>query len=267
VTPRQIAETIIESFSIRDPRDLDVEAISIDSGMRVVYRPLTGCAATLVGRGNRAIATISPSGSLGRDRFSIGHELGHWSMHRGQTFVCRAEDFGANTATKKAREKEADTFAAHLLMPTTLMRSAIGSLRVLSFSHLEQISTDFQTSVAATAFRITHMDNFPTILCCYSAEGLKWSIRATMVPNRWRLKTFLDEDSFAHDLLHNGARQTCPGKQSAEAWFANQNADEYEVMEECLPYLPGQALVLLHLTDEGMLETGYDPDVWTEQRR
>lgn len=130
--PGELAESIVDGFAIRDPRDIDVEAISIDAGMQVRFRSLDGCAATLLGIKDRAIATISPSGNRGRDRFSIGHELGHWSMHRGQSFYCRAEDFGNYTQADKAKEKQADEFASSLLMPTSLLVPAIGKLRILS---------------------------------------------------------------------------------------------------------------------------------------
>jgi IrrE N-terminal-like domain len=266
VTPGQLAESIIQGFAIRDPRDLDVEAISFDAGMRIEYRHLDGCAATLVGVADHAIATISPSGYRGRDRFSIGHELGHWSMHRGQSFVCRVEDFGSNSSSNKAREKEADSFASHLLLPNFLIKPAIGKLKVLSFKDLEGISETFATSVAATAFRITQLDNFPVILACCSAAGVLWSIRAKMVPARWQLKLHLDSDSFAHDLVNTGKRPRSPGKQSSEAWFANGDSDKYEIVEDCIPYISGQVLVLLYLEDE-MLEAGSDRDAWTGRRR
>ena len=55
-----------------------------------------------------------------RRRFTIGHELGHWVMHRAagqQALFCRV-----NEAEAKARdiEEEASAFAAALLMPRWL---------------------------------------------------------------------------------------------------------------------------------------------------
>jgi hypothetical protein len=264
VKPGELAESIIEGFAIRDPKDIDVEAIAIDSSMEVRFRKLDGCAATLIGVKDRAIATISPSGNRGRDRFSIGHELGHWSMHRGQSFYCRAEDFGNYTRADKVKEKQADEFSSHLLMPTSLLRRAIGSLRVLSLRELQRIAADFSTSPAATAFRVTLLDNFPAILCCYSASGRQWALPAPMVPSRWKLKPTLDESSFAYDFVRGGDPSS--GKQSAEAWFENADADKYEIVEECVPYRPGQVLVLLYLPDE-MLEATWNRDDWRTRWR
>jgi hypothetical protein len=266
VRPGELAESIIEGFAIRDPKDIDVEAISVDAGMQVRFRKLDGCAATLLGIGDCAIATISPSGNRGRDRFSIGHELGHWSMHRGQAFYCRAENFGQYTRADRVKEKQADEFSSRLLMPTSLLRPAIGKFRALSLADLRALAAEFSTSDTAMAFRITLLDNFPVILCCYSAAGREWYLHAPMVPSRWRLKQKLDADTFAYDFVRNGKATSGSGKQSAESWFENSDAHRYEIREECIPYRPGQVLVLLYLPDE-MLEAQRDWDDWRTRGR
>jgi hypothetical protein len=266
VKPGELAESIIEGFAIRDPKDIDVEAISIDAGMQVRFRNLDGCAATLLGIKDRAIATISPSGNSGRDRFSIGHELGHWSMHRGQSFYCRAEHFGNYTQADKAKEKQADEFSSRLLMPTSLLLPAIGKLRALSLKDLESIAADFSTSAVATAFRVTLLNNFSVILCCYSAAGREWALPAPMVPSRWRLKAALDEATFAYDYIRGANPATGSGKQSADAWFENSDSEKYEILEECVPYRPGQVLALLYLPDE-MLNAAWDGDDWRTRWR
>lgn len=63
----------------------------------------------------------------GRRRFTIGHELGHWCLHRrdGERLYCRAtavDPQGPSAEERGAFEEEADVFAAALLMPAALMR-------------------------------------------------------------------------------------------------------------------------------------------------
>lgn len=72
----------------------------------------------------------------GRGRFTVGHELGHWTMHSagretGKTVHCRkVEPAGEETPDasepvkppKPLPEQEADTFSAALLMPEHLIR-------------------------------------------------------------------------------------------------------------------------------------------------
>ncbi|MDQ3721193.1 MAG: ImmA/IrrE family metallo-endopeptidase, partial [Actinomycetota bacterium] len=62
----------------------------------------------------------------GRRRFTISHELGHWCMHRddGGPIYCR-QGLIAEAEERPERplpEREADAFAAALLMPARLMR-------------------------------------------------------------------------------------------------------------------------------------------------
>jgi hypothetical protein len=67
-----------------------------------------------------------------RRRFTIGHELGHWVLHRSgqQSLFCRAGNVDSGDPvegdiaveiTRPPAEEEADQFAAALLMPTALI--------------------------------------------------------------------------------------------------------------------------------------------------
>lgn len=258
MTPGQQAETRLKELGIRDPKDLDVEAIAADAGMRVEYAPLTGCEATLVGVGTRAIATIRPSNVRGRERFSIGHELGHWERHRGQSFQCRVDDPTLNLESNSALEREADEYSAHLLMPGFLFNPAIKTIKWPTLAQIQDLANDFEASQTATFIRLAKVDTLPVIVACYSAERRLWSLRAPHVPSWWFPKKRVDKDSFAYDLLTRGTECNTPRKQSADTWFDNDNADEFEVLEQCFTPAPGKVLVTLYLSDAGMFEQGYD---------
>jgi Zn-dependent peptidase ImmA (M78 family) len=53
-------------------------------GAIVKYRHMDGADATIVGSPRRAVIAINSSTIPTRQRFSLGHELGHWHHHRGQ---------------------------------------------------------------------------------------------------------------------------------------------------------------------------------------
>lgn len=67
-----------------------------------------------------------------RRRFTIGHELGHWCMHRtdGDAVYCRsnavAEQPEAAPPGLPPEEAEANAFAAALLMPAALVQREYG---------------------------------------------------------------------------------------------------------------------------------------------
>jgi hypothetical protein len=62
----------------------------------------------------------------GRRRFTISHELGHWCLHRqqGKPVYCRSGEVveADERPERPLSEREADAFAAALLMPPELMR-------------------------------------------------------------------------------------------------------------------------------------------------
>jgi hypothetical protein len=260
MTPGQRAEARIAELGIRDPKDLDVEAIAADAGVSVRYESLEGCEATLVGVGPRAIATVRRSPVRGRERFSVGHELAHWELHRGRSFRCRVDEPVLNLESNVALEREADEFSSHLLMPKPLFNPRVLAQRWPTIAHLQEIAETFQTSQAATLIRLAKVDTLPVIVASYSFDTRLWYCAARHVPRRWRLKQALDRDSFAHELLTRGTPTLEPRKQSADAWFDNDEADEYEVLEQCVPGMPGKVLVTLYLVEPEMFDEGYDAD-------
>ena len=261
MNPGARAEARLSSLGISAANEIDMEAIAFDANMRVQYATLTGCEATLVGVGSRAIATIRRSGNRGRERFSISHELGHWDLHRGESFRCRIDDPSENIASDSTKEQEADTYAAHMLMPSWLFNPAIMAIGNPGFNNLQKIAADFETSLIATSLRLVDVHRLPVILVCFRGNKRRWFKRAEGIPVRWWLRSELDDDSFAYDLAQGGAAPATPRKQPAEVWFENDDADQYELLEHCVGHTNGDVLVLLYLIDREMLEAGFDPNV------
>ncbi len=88
-----------------------------------------------------------------RRRFTIGHELGHWVMHRAagqQALFCRV-----NEAEAKARdiEEEASAFAAALLMPQWLFVREHARAK----GDVATLCRTFGSSIAATQRRIASL--------------------------------------------------------------------------------------------------------------
>jgi Zn-dependent peptidase ImmA (M78 family) len=83
-----------------------------------------------------------------RRRFTIAHELGHWVCQclegESEPVYCRAEDVGLDPQAK-AREREANVFAAELLMPEVAVRAAAGD---------EAIAARFGVSGEAMRWRL-----------------------------------------------------------------------------------------------------------------
>ena len=77
-----------------------------------------------------------------RRRFTIGHELGHWCLHREpgqQALFCRKtaidEEDQGQTSDDRNIEHEANIFAAAITMPAPMIREAYDRYRLESDCH------------------------------------------------------------------------------------------------------------------------------------
>jgi hypothetical protein len=98
-----------------------------------------------------------------RTRFSISHELGHFYLLKhhahlragGATHGSRSESWSSDSLM----EREADAFAAGLLMPKNLMRPLVNEAE-LSLDRIEAFAGIFQTSRVSTAIRSVQLCEF-----------------------------------------------------------------------------------------------------------
>jgi hypothetical protein len=85
-----------------------------------------------------------------RQRFTIAHELGHWVCQclegTVQPVYCRAEEVGVDPQAK-ALEREANIFAANLVMPELAVRAAADANPEITFG----------VSEAAMAWRLFNL--------------------------------------------------------------------------------------------------------------
>ena len=103
----------------------------------------------------------------GRKNFTLGHELGHFFLHKDrkelQCSMADLTDSGTNRAHPMNIEQEANRFAASLLMPSDdFRRSSRG--HVSSVLLLSQLAERYQTSLTATAYRMVELANHPLAL-------------------------------------------------------------------------------------------------------
>jgi Zn-dependent peptidase ImmA (M78 family) len=105
------------------------------------------------------IILFNPSSVPARQRFTIGHELGHFLIpsHRPPEggFKCTSLDMTRANATDPAAriEVEANRFAAQLLMPTVPFRQDLRRLRYATLEAVTTLAKKYATSREATARR------------------------------------------------------------------------------------------------------------------
>lgn len=246
-------ERILQELGVTDPREIDLEAIAWHLGARIKRCELDGCEARIIGHRDRAIIRVSCLSHPRRQRFSIGHELGHWHHHRGRMLICRPEEIG-NQRRAPPVERAADRYAADLLLPRYLLDPLARHYTRLTMRAVRELAELFETSITATAIRLVENGHSPALLVCHGPRGRKWFTRSPDIPERWFPQEQLDSESFAFSLLFGqGPEEAQPRLIGADAWFDRSEAQRYELHEQSIRTSSDEILTILLVSDERML--------------
>lgn len=112
-----------------------------------------------------------------RTRFSIGHELGHYFLDRHRAYFLSGGKPHASRGefvVDVALEREADAFAAALLLPSKLVRPLVNQ-DDLSLAAIEDIARRFGTSLVSTAIRAVQLSDFPCAVVGLHGDAVSWS--------------------------------------------------------------------------------------------
>ena len=245
------AERILHALGISAPQGIDLEAIAWDQGAIVNYRPLESCEARIIGSTRKAVISVNCRSPLKRQRFSIAHELGHWHYDRGRALFCDKAEIGNHSSSVFNPEKRADSFASDLILPDFLFAPRLRKIKKPTLAAARDVSEEFCASLTATLLKMTQSNSFPMAIACYNkTKRRRWFERAPMIQPWWLPVQILDADTYAADLLLNGAaEQTLPRKMAADDWFDFKGAGRFEVSEQSFLLPEDEVLVVLTLPD------------------
>jgi len=242
-------EKILDELGIRDPEDIKIEAIAEYCGATILYEPLEGAEARILGYGDRAIITVNHTSSRGRQRFSGAHELGHWMWDRGHVaFACTERAFTREWADDNP-ERRANQYAADLLLPQEMFATRAKN-REITFATVRDLTDLFQTSLTATAIRLVEFGSFPAMIVCNDRERRRWFRRGPDVPDVLWPHDRLSPRTIAHDILHKGTAAPGSVDLGAEGWLAHHDAHRYAIREDSIPITEDLILTLLWWRDE-----------------
>lgn len=165
VNPIRSAEKLIEKYEIDKPA-VPVERIAKREGARVQYGPLDKeLSGMFFIKDDIPIIGVNSLHHPNRQRFTIGHELGHMMLHRDmlesgmvhvdKEFAILRRDALAESGTDQI-EIEANRFSANLLVPDALLDAVIGdNLRMAdSEQEIEALAKKFKVSAMTLQFRL-----------------------------------------------------------------------------------------------------------------
>jgi len=96
------------------------------------------------------IVGVNAQHHVNRQRFTIAHEIAHYILHRDPKKEFVDETFARRSSGGDKVEREADEFAAELLMPEQDIRKAIEQGR----TSFQELATLFRVSALAIRFRV-----------------------------------------------------------------------------------------------------------------
>ena len=120
---RRQATRLLDSAGIsREPVSLRDVVSALNLKLVKRTREPFASEAALEPLGDGRAIVLNGAGDSSRRRFTIAHEIGHFVLHPER---CRPERGGAVNEAGRREEREADAFAAELLMPERLVREAV----------------------------------------------------------------------------------------------------------------------------------------------
>ncbi len=160
---RRRASELLQHAGVQQP-PVPVEKLAANAGAALRLEPLPGELSGMVHRASegRAIIGVNSLHAATRQRFTIAHELGHLLLHRDEmTHVDDKNPIAFRDRTSSSasdeREIEANQFAAELLMPTSMILTAVKDLPLgIEFDEgVRRLAEDFNVSVQAMTIRLS----------------------------------------------------------------------------------------------------------------
>ncbi len=194
-----------------------------------------------------------------RARFSFAHELGHYfldwhrcALERGAPSHGSKADF----VSPNVVEREADSFAASLLLPRNRMKQEAASK--ITADEVRRLAHRFGASLSATAIRCARLNLNSLIVMRWTGAGRAWCWSSSDMAEKTRNRAFrqidrIPEASPTRATLERqrpesiGIRGT-----TLSTWFPSIRAgssDDSILLEECISLGPHGALTLLRLAD------------------
>jgi len=216
---------------------------------------------------------------LGRKRFTIAHELGHYILpgHGLISRTCKEENIESRCKTVPSHESAANVFASELLLPsyevTSIVQAKLASIETALF-----LSSKFETSVTASLLKSSEVTNERCCIVMSKNQIIQWAWPNHSFKYFLGRKESLNPQSLASKLRTTHVSERISGLVDAVVWIEDRNLKQGAKIHEDSILQPHYDSVLTILTINGAIvdrnedETAelledLDPDEFTIHRR
>lgn len=202
-------------------------------------------------------------------RFTIAHELGHYYLDRHREFLVRRreaiESFTEFESNKEV-ERQADAFAAGLLMPKHLVAPHVNCEPDATMASIKKAAADFDVSLTSMMVRWTQLSHFPCATLCIRHGQIQWGFGSSAFKEAglWRCKrgvapTSADANQFASSEPSCATFREGTGSGRAQYWL-DGDCDPVDVQEHYLVIPYSQCVMVFVTAEEGDLPSRWDDD-------
>lgn len=256
---------------------VDLDEIAEKFNLSVREKNLTGCDGALLrsATGSKGIIVVKQSiREIGRKRFTVAHELGHFVLH-GASAACISSDIGQWSDTRQ-REKEADEFSAELLIPSDEVQPLINSHKP-SLQLIGRVAEEYETSLSASGWRFCDIVSTPCAIIWSTSKVIQWLRKSDSFPFFLRRGANVPEGSYAMAAYKGKRLPEAPEPVPAGEWIDHPRILEgAEIWEHSLN-LPSYDSVITLLwvrseitkeeREEDSLLPELDPEEFTLRRK
>jgi hypothetical protein len=173
----------------------------------------------------------------GRKHFTIAHEIGHYVLpgHDKCDDVCLDTDVGNWSDASKQLEREADEFAAELLIPTSYARPRFSEMPP-SLQTISAVATDCRASLSATAWRYCDLAPYACAIVWTKESRIAWSRATAEFGFFIEWGKYLEKGTFARALFEGGKTEgESPSPVRADLWLDSRRLnDGAEILEQSI---------------------------------
>ena len=196
----------------------------------------------------------------GRRLFTLAHEIAHFIMpgHGREANRCRAADVETWDESVRVTEREANVFAASVLMPDAICRPFVREQPSMRSVHAMREACG--TTLTATLVRYVQLSSFAVAMAKTEHGVVKWSVRGHEFTPFVR-RGQVHPDSFAADAAAGDSVPAELESVPAVAWlFENAILEGSRILEASVAMPRYESVVtLLHARDR-VLRWSEDPD-------